>query len=259
MTYNQKLISLILIHVIICLWALIYNFNWWLLLFGYCLSKIFNMLGHEIGMHRLWSHKSFKTTKYKEMLLHIFSFPILFGSTIVYAGVHRDHHKYADTDKDPHLESLFDKLFYIRKVKYTISPRSVYDLIKNPIHKFLHDNYLKFNIVLLILFLLILGPIYTGYTLSFVVTYMWLGGLMINSLGHTPSLGYRNVDTSDKSTNNYILQFLFPGLGLHNNHHAYPGNYKLSIKDNETDFCGWVIEKFFMINSHDNISNLKHE
>jgi stearoyl-CoA desaturase (delta-9 desaturase) len=226
--------------------VLIKHFDWWMLLLGYMLAKIFNMLGHEIGMHRLWSHKSFRTSKIKELLLHVFSFPILFGSTIVYAGVHRDHHKYADTENDPHLESLIDKLFYIRKVKYKISPKSVYDLIKNPIHKFLHEYYLRINFLILLIFLILFGPVITGYTLSFVVTYMWLGGLMINSLGHNPSLGYRNVDTPDKSTNNYILQFLFPGLGLHNNHHAYPGNYKLTIKNSEMDFCGWIIEKFFI-------------
>lgn len=248
MTFNQKLITLILIHVGITVYTLCYHFDWYLILLGYILSKFFNLVGHEIGMHRLWSHKSFETTIFKEYILHVFSFPILFGSTIVYAGVHRDHHKYADTDKDPHLESNIDKLLYKRQINYKISPRSVYDLIKNPVHKFLHDNYITFNALILLFFLIFLGPVYTGYTLSFIVTYMWIGGLMINSLGHNPNFGYRNFETKDKSTNSYILQFLFPGLGLHNNHHAHPGNYKLSMKDNEFDIAAWVIKKFFIKN-----------
>jgi len=246
MTFNQKLITLVLLNVGITVYALVSHFDWYLILLGYLLSKFFNMVGHEIGMHRLWSHKSFQTTKFKEYILHCLSLPLLFGSSIAYAGVHRDHHKYADTDKDPHLESNIDKLFYKRQSNYKISPRSVYDLIRNPVHKFLHDNYLKLNVIILILGFTILGPIYMGYTLSFVITYAWLGGLTINSLGHNPKNGYRNFDTNDKSTNSYILQFLMPGMGLHNNHHAYPGNYNFAMKGKEFDITAWVIEKFFM-------------
>ena len=250
MNYNKKLLSLVLIHFSLCLYSVILHFNWWSLLTAYIFAKMFNMFGHEIALHRLWSHKSFKTTKFKEAVLHVFSLPILFGSSIVYSGVHRQHHKYADTDKDPHLETMIEKLFYIRKKEFKISLREVHDLLKDPVHKFIHDNYLRINFLLLIIFLLSLGPVFTGWTLSFIVSYMWLGGLMINSLGHISTLGYRNFDTPDKSSNNYILQFLFPGLGLHNNHHAYPGHYKLSMKKGEIDFTGWIIAKIF-INKHE--------
>lgn len=249
-TFNQKLIGLVFVHIGILTYAMITDFSWWYLLFGYLFAKLANMLGHEIGMHRLWSHNSFKTTKLKEYILHAFAFPMLFGSTIVYAAVHRDHHKYADTPKDPHREGLMDKLFYVRDQGYQIKPRSVYDLVKDPTHKFLHDNYLKLNTLILVLVLVLLGPVVTGWTLSFVIVYMWIGGLTVNTLGHDPSKGYRNFETDDKSTNNYFLQFVFPGVGLHNNHHAHPGKYRLSMAKGEHDFPAWIIEHFLIDNQN---------
>lgn len=246
MTFNQKLIFMILIHIGFTCYALVINFDIYLILMGLFLAKLFNLLGHEIGMHRLWSHNSFETTKYKEYLLHIFYFPMLFGSTIVYAGVHRDHHANTDTDKDPHLKSNFERLFYKRRSDYKISVKSVHDLIKQPIHKFLHKNYFLINVVILIVCLFILGPIYLGYTLSFIVSYGWFGGLMVNSAGHNPKFGYRNFDTNDKSTNSYLLQLGMPGTGLHNNHHAYPGKYNYAMKGREFDIPAIIIEKFFI-------------
>jgi fatty-acid desaturase len=64
--------------------------------------------------------------------------------------------------------------------------------------------------------------------------------------------GYRNFDTTDKSTNNTLGQWLFgfPGAMLHNNHHAFPDeyNYKMSEKWYETDFLNvFIIEKILKL------------
>ena len=246
LTYNQKLISLVLVHCCLVIYAILTNFRWDFLIAAYLLAKLFNMLGHEIGMHRLWSHNSFETTKIKEFILHLFALPILFGSTVVYAAVHKDHHATADTSKDPHLESLREKLFYVRESSYKIKIKYVIDLLRDPIHKFFHIHYIRLNVLILLLSILILGPILTGWFLSFMIVYMWFGGLAINSLGHTSKYGYRNFDTPDKSSNNYILQYIFPGIGLHNNHHAHPGRYNLAMTNKEHDICGWVIKQFFI-------------
>lgn len=245
MTFNQKLIGMILIHICITIYAFVVKFDVYLFLLGLFLAKFFNLLGHEIGMHRLWSHNSFKTTKFKEYILHFFYLPMMYGSTIVYAGVHRDHHAHTDTDKDPHLKSNLDRLFYKRRSDYKLSVKSVQDLIKNPIHKFLHKHYFTINIAILVVGLIVLGPVYLGYTLSFIISYGWFGGLMVNSAGHNPKFGYRNFDTNDNSVNSY-LNFLMPGTGLHNNHHAFPGKYNFAMREGEFDFPALLIEKCFM-------------
>ncbi len=47
-------------------------------------------------------------------------------------------------------------------------------------------------------------------------------GWLVNSLGH--AVGYRTFDTPDDSRNNQVVAWLVGGEGLQNNHHAHPGS-----------------------------------
>jgi stearoyl-CoA desaturase (delta-9 desaturase) len=120
------------------------------------------------------------------------------------------------------------------------------DLVKDPFLKLLHRNYLIIVVPPLILTALIDWriPVFF-FALPSIIT-LHSGGLT-NTIGHM--WGYRNFDTTDKSTNNTLGQWLFgfPGAMLHNNHHAFPDeyNYKMSEKWYETDFLNvFIIEKF---------------
>ena len=59
-------------------------------------------MGITVGCHRLWSHRSFKA----RLLLRIFLMILATGlhQEDIYKWVrnHRTHHKYSDTDGDPH-------------------------------------------------------------------------------------------------------------------------------------------------------------
>lgn len=215
---------------------------------AWILAKLFNAIGNEIALHRLWTHKSFKTTKFKELLLHCFSMPLLYGSSITYAGVHRQHHAYSDTERDPHITRPWWKVvFYVRNEKYSIETRLVSDLIKDPYHKFFHKNYFKLNVLLLILLLLVFGIEITGYFLSFNIIYNFIAAGLVNVLGHRPEYGTRPYDTNDNSSNNTFLKWLTWNEGYHNNHHHKPGSYTYALNPGEFDFPALLIEKFFMI------------
>ena len=43
--------------------------NWWLLLISYVLNLIHLLFANNIGMHRLFCHRSFKTQRWKEVML----------------------------------------------------------------------------------------------------------------------------------------------------------------------------------------------
>ena len=60
---------------------------------------------------------------------------------------------------------------------------------------------------------------------------------VINGLGH--SVGYRNYECDDAATNIVPIAVLIAGEELHNNHHAYPGSAKFSIRRWEFDI-GWM-------------------
>lgn len=69
-----------------------------LFLLGYYFSQIIVCL----AMHRLWSHRSFKTNKFVEFILALFAAGLLQGSTLAWVSMHYLHHRFTDTEKDPH-------------------------------------------------------------------------------------------------------------------------------------------------------------
>lgn len=63
---------------------------------------IFGGLGVTMGAHRLWSHCSFKATFPLRAVLVIFQTLSLEGHIYEWTKNHRIHHKYSETDADPH-------------------------------------------------------------------------------------------------------------------------------------------------------------
>ena len=51
-------------------------------------------VGLEVGYHRYFAHRSYKTTKLKERLLLWWGTLIGIGSCLTWVGVHRTHHRY---------------------------------------------------------------------------------------------------------------------------------------------------------------------
>jgi stearoyl-CoA desaturase (delta-9 desaturase) len=208
---------------------------------------MFNVLGNECGLHRLWCHKSYKTQPWKEWILHVFAVPLLYGSSIVYAGIHRQHHAYSDTEKDPHITRPWWKaVFYVRNKKHNIEHRFVSDLTKSPIHRWIHRNYFIINAGLLFVMLLAIGPILTGWTLSFMVIYNFLTAGLVNVLGHRPEYGARTFDTNDRSSNNLLVQIVSWNEGLHNHHHHNAGAWDFRVNRHDFDFPALWIKYFFM-------------
>jgi fatty-acid desaturase len=60
------------------------------------------IVGVNVSLHRYYSHKSFKTTSWKERVLLWSSVPTSLGSPAMWCSVHRMHHSHSDSDKDPH-------------------------------------------------------------------------------------------------------------------------------------------------------------
>lgn len=55
-----------------------------------------------IGLHRLWTHASYKAHPILEFILVIISAGVFQGPAIAWAADHHMHHAYADKDLDPH-------------------------------------------------------------------------------------------------------------------------------------------------------------
>ena len=225
---------------------------WWLLA-ALVWSKIIQLIGHSVGMHRYFSHKSFNTTLNGERLMAWTSLLLGVGSPIQYARNHRQHHKVVDQPSDWHSPKNDGRLYTALGIwefnslswfmeRGGMTPR---DLLVHPTYRFIHDHYYKIWGALTAITLLINWHI-TLYLLavpSFI--YHIELNVWVNCVGH--SWGYRNFNTEDQSRNNQWVQTFSLGEGLHNNHHAHAQLYDFAVKKGESDISAWFIEKFLAV------------
>jgi fatty acid desaturase len=59
-------------------------------------------VGITVGFHRLFTHRSFKTTRAVRALLAVFGSMAVEGSVIEWVATHRKHHSFSDRPGDPH-------------------------------------------------------------------------------------------------------------------------------------------------------------
>lgn len=63
---------------------------------------IISGLGITAGAHRLWAHRSYKAKWPLRLILMIFNTIAFQDAAYHWARDHRVHHKYSETDADPH-------------------------------------------------------------------------------------------------------------------------------------------------------------
>ena len=76
----------------------IHPYTW---MYAVCLT-IVSAIGATAGVHRLWSHRSYDASLPLKYLLMIGQTMSGQNSIYVWARDHRVHHKWSDTDSDPH-------------------------------------------------------------------------------------------------------------------------------------------------------------
>jgi stearoyl-CoA desaturase (delta-9 desaturase) len=178
--------------------------------------------------------------------------------------MHRLHHRYSDTAKDPHSPvhkgifgiALHQLYSYKRVLKGLMKKEPEYVSV---VQDFDCDVSWQNKLGLWYLPYILHGMIAVALGLSGAG---WLLGLayflgimshpvqgwMVNSLGH--ALGYRNYGTTDNSKNNTLVAWLVAGEGYQNNHHRYPQAVKFSMKWYEFDWgyglC-WALRKMGLI------------
>ena len=76
--------------------------------------------------------------------------------------------------------------------------------------------------------------------------FSWWSSAVLSLPLHLPSQGYRNFNTDDETVNSHFWNWLTLGEGLHNNHHAKPGEYNFAFtkRPREWDISAVIIDKF---------------
>jgi fatty-acid desaturase len=202
------------------------------------LYVVFFTLGGTVGYHRLLSHRSFKCKPFFEKFFTILGTLGGNGSSITWVAIHREHHRYSDTELDPHLASKgFFRIQFLSMLE-TPSFRYVPDLLRSKFHLFTHQYYWLVNFsYMLVIAVIDINAIFYAYLVPTIL--VWHIGSLINTINH--KFGYRSFDTRDNSVNNVLLGYLASGEGWHNNHHANTTNAKFGKSWWEVDLGYYII------------------
>jgi stearoyl-CoA desaturase (delta-9 desaturase) len=224
-------------------------------------------LGITAGAHRLWSHRSYRAKWPLRVILCIFNTIAFQNSIYEWSRDHRVHHKYSETDADPH--NAVRGFFFAhcgwllcRKHPEVIEKGrhiSFEDLLQDPIVRFQKQFYLP--LVLIFCFVLpsiipslLWGETYwNAYFVCAIFRYTWTLNMtwLVNSAAHF--WGRRPYDESINPSENASVVIGAIGEGFHNYHHTFPWDYATSEfgpKYNLTtcfiDFCasiGWAYDR----------------
>jgi stearoyl-CoA desaturase (delta-9 desaturase) len=236
-------ITIQIIAAAITLWAV---FNpaglgyWMLSLFGYFLITC---LGISVTFHRLLTHKSYRIWKPIEYLFSYFGNVGCTGSSVGWVFVHRMHHRFADKPGDPHSPVTMGALgAIVGDYSGKFNKWDVRDIIANPVHRFMHEYYMLI-VLATILVLYLFDPLLSVYLFFIPVFLNTVASRLSNWIDHTQVFGKKvSNNGTDQSHNVWWWALLTFGEGWHNNHHLYPGDYRIGQKWWEIDIGGSIIK-----------------
>jgi stearoyl-CoA desaturase (Delta-9 desaturase) len=221
-------------------------------------------LGVTVGLHRLLTHRSFKTKTWVRTTFALLGSAAIEGPVISWVADHRKHHAFSDQEGDPHsphagheggwrgalrglLHAHVGWLFiHTQRGK---KDRYAPDLMADRTVSFVDRTFLFWVLLGLAL------PFWLGFLLS---GFSWIGALTgllwggavrmlvlhhvtysINSICHV--FGRRRFDTDDESRNVAWLSVFSMGEAWHNNHHAFPTSAFHGLRRWEVDPSALVI------------------
>nr|AAQ12889.1 Z9-desaturase SFWG4A [Choristoneura parallela]AAQ12890.1 Z9-desaturase SFWG4B [Choristoneura parallela] len=196
-------------------------------------------LGITAGAHRLWAHKSYKARLPLRILLTLFNTMAFQDSVLDWARDHRMHHKYSETDADPHNATrgfffshvgwlLVRKHPQIKAKGHTID---MSDLCSDPVLRFQKKYYLT----LMPIFCFILPTyiptlwgesLWNAYFVAAIFRYCYVLNVtwLVNSAAH--KWGDRPYDKNINPVETKPVSLVVFGEGFHNYHHVFPWDYK---------------------------------
>lgn len=210
-------------------------------------------------LHRYGAHRMFTMSKGWErffFLLTYFSQGSSFLSPRGYAILHRMHHAFSDSEKDPHSPLYYSNVMSMMlatKKKYDAyayrreEPEARFDggIPEWPLLEKLGQNwFLRFA----------WAGVYASFYFAFATeAWQWallpiqfimgpVHGAIVNWCGH--KYGYRNFDNGDASRNTLPFDFLTLGELFQNNHHKFGMAPNFAARRFEIDPAYWVARAF---------------
>lgn len=203
---------------------------------------LFSALGITAGAHRLWSHRTYKAKTPFRILLAIMQSSAFQNDILDWSRDHRVHHKYSETDADPHNAKrgfFFSHIGWLlmRKhpnVKSKGKEIDLSDLYSDKVVTIQRKIYKLSVLVMCFLVPTVVPNYFWGESLW---NAFFLAGILrftatlnatwlVNSAAH--KWGNRPYDKSINPSENMFVALSTAGEGFHNYHHVFPQDYATS-------------------------------
>jgi fatty-acid desaturase len=206
------------------------------------LFYIMHQVGFSIGTHKLLAHRAFKPKTWFLYLSVIVSSICFYGNPLFNVLAHRLHHKYADTDHDPHSPCRGKWHAFMGWIWNYQPPPNSARLIKDLLNDYPWlVTYGKYEWIIPIVVYSLL--FYVNYFLFLAVllggSLSILNSFIVNAFSHNPSL-----PGNSKSIDMKFAALWINPIFLHKYHHDVPGLWDYSKHDVE-DFSALFIKKWF--------------
>ncbi|HEY7961145.1 MAG TPA: acyl-CoA desaturase [Solirubrobacteraceae bacterium] len=220
-------------------------------------------LGVTVGFHRLFTHRSFKTSPAVRGVFAVLGSAAIEGPIISWVADHRKHHAFSDKEGDPHsphvdhgvglrgaLRGLAHAHLGWLFIHTERGSRERYapDLLADPVVAFVDRTFFVWALGGLAAAFALGGAIGGTWRAAF-TGLLWGGAVRmlllhhvtysINSLCHF--FGRRDFATEDQSRNLAWLAPLSLGEAWHNNHHAFPTAASHGMGWRQPDISAFVI------------------
>ncbi len=217
----------------------------------FLLHWFLSLFFHSFFLHRYASHQMYTVSKTWEKVFYFLTWFFQGSSFLVpraYAVMHRMHHVYSDTEKDPHSPHFFKDIYQM--MMHTARIFNAFVTGKNVPEPQFTKDYLpvwdkldRFGDSKITRGLFIAG--YITFYLIFAPSFWWflllpihffigpVQGAIVNWFGH--KLGYRNYKIEDHSRNTTPWGIILMGELFQNNHHKQGDNANFARKWFEFD------------------------
>jgi stearoyl-CoA desaturase (Delta-9 desaturase) len=209
-----------------------------------------SLFAQTFFLHRYAAHQMFTMSRGWEKFFYVLTF-LFQGSSYLspkaYGIMHRMHHAFADTEKDPHSPKystgLFDMMWKTKNIyndilhdRAGVDPKFLKNVTYWSFIEKIGDNWMV---------RIAWGTAYALFYIEFATAwwqYLFLPihflmgpihGAIINWFAH--KYGYVNFQVNDTAKNLLPVDILMMGEGYHNNHHKYGGRANFGFKWHEFD------------------------
>lgn len=213
-----------------------------------------SLFSQTFFLHRYSAHKMFTMNKFWERFFYFLTY-ISQGSSFLspraYAILHRMHHAFSDTEKDPHsphhTKNIFTMMWKTKDIynalllkKMKIEARFDKHYPDWKLMEWIGETWLSrigWGVAYVVLYLIayVYFDMHWLFFLLLPIHFLMgpIHGAIVNWSGH--KYGYQNFDNHDKSKNSLVFDILMMGELFQNNHHKLPNNINFGAKWFEFD------------------------